>query len=71
MAKSYICDICDKREQPDGSYDVPPVGWYAISRRTKVSPWLSAHFCSPECLTTFAEKQVAEQVAVPEVVHVG
>ena len=54
MAQAFICDTCQKHEEPKDNLSLPPTGWYMVYQRTKAT----AHFCSPACLTTAARKDL-------------
>ncbi len=50
--KAYICDQCAAQGKRTGDhYDMPPDGWYTVSRIHL--PYHTLSFCSLDCVVTF------------------
>ena len=66
--KAYICDVCKVQVPPDGIYDLPPMGWYNVTKRTPTE-YDTKHICGPTCLQAYAGEQQApvEQQAQSDV----
>ena len=58
--KAHICDICHTQDPigPDNTYDLPPVGWYTVSKHSD-SSFSTLHLCGSACLATHAGAELS------------
>lgn len=57
--KAYICDQCQKREEPQKNYDLPPENWFGLRH------WGTGreiHLCSIDCLDKHVNTLIGEQL---------
>lgn len=63
MSQAFICDTCQKHVEPTkGGFNLPPKGWYQIFSSSEPT----THFCSPECLSTYAECEIEKKPVAVE-----